>query len=408
VKPPEAALLTETANLPRLPDMTADPAPIAGVGTCAHPIKLFRTSIDTRTGEMRFAEHDKRCGSRIHDRCPSCSALYRGDAFQVIRSGIIDPSTKLPKLLTMITLTAPGADRFGHVHSRNSTKAGKLMRCKCRAYHSADDPLIGTPVDPDNYDYAAAADFNANATRLFAVSMQKLSRVLNRKLKVIRVVEFQQRGLVHVHALVLGPLTQRSLELIVSGGTNLRTGRTIAPATSGGWSWGKECKADVISGNTPGKAIAYMVKVINYALKDTGQGECKNGKHRRRMSKASGKTVRCDNRISDCHHGNRAYSITVESERDGEITHQRLVMLDGGERSHRLCRRHRRAVNGWGFRGHVLAKSRNWGCTFQDVRTRRLNWHKKPGPVRPEHLVVQWSRTMPRALLAIAPGNSPP
>jgi len=408
VKPPEAALLTDAATLRRLPGMTADPAPSAGVGTCAHPIKMFRTSIDTRTREVRVSEHEKRCGSRIHDRCASCSALYRGDAFQVIRSGIIDSSTKLPKLLTMITLTAPGADRFGHIHSRNSTKAGKLMRCKCRLYHEKDDRLIGTPIDPETYDYAAAADFNANATRLFAVSMQKLSRVLNRKLKVIRVVEFQQRGLVHVHALVLGPLTQRSLELIVSGGTNLRTGREIAPATSGGWTWGKECRADVISGSTPGKAIAYMVKVINYALKDTGQGECKNGKHRRQMSKASGKTVRCDNRISDCQHGNRLYSIIVESEVDGELSQKRVQILDQGERSHRLCRRHRRAVNGWGFRGHVLAKSRNWGCTFQEVRSRRLNWHQKPESARPEHLIVQWSRTIPSALLATAPGNSPP
>jgi len=400
--------LTKAATLRRLQDMTADPAPSAGVGTCAHPIKLFRTSIDTRTGEMRFGEYDKRCGSRIHDRCASCSALYRGDAFQVIRSGIIDSSTKLPKLLTMITLTAPGADRFGHIHSRNLTKAGKLMRCKCRVYHAKDDQLIGTPIDPDTYDYAAAADFNANATRLFAVSIQKLSRVLNRKLKVIRVVEFQQRGLVHVHALVLGPLTQRSLELIVSGGTNLRTGRKIAPATSGGWTWGKECKADVISGSTPSKAIAYMVKVINYALKDTGQGECKNGKHRRQMAKASGKTVRCNHRISDCHHGNRLDFITVESEVDGDILQKHLRILDQGERSQRLCRRHRRAVNGWGFRGHVLAKSRNWGCTFQEVRSRRLNWHQKTSCVKTEHLIVQWSRTKPRAMLAVASSNSPP
>jgi len=190
-------------------------------------------------------------------------------------------------------------------------------------------------------------------------SIQKLSRVLSRKLKVVQVVEFQQRGLVHVHALVLGPLIQRSLELIMSGGTNLRTGRKIAPATSGGWTWGKKCKADVISGNTPGKAITYMVNIVNYALKDIGQGECKNGKHRGPMSKASDKTVRCENRISDLHHGNRYYAITVESEENSEISQKRVGILDQGERSHRLCRRHRRAVNGWGFRGHVLAKSHN-------------------------------------------------
>ncbi|NBO54172.1 MAG: hypothetical protein EBU84_06180 [Actinobacteria bacterium] len=406
--PPESALLTEVATLSLLPAMSANPSPNTGVGTCAHPIKLYRTSTDTSTGEVRFSEHDKRCGSRINDRCPSCSALYRGDAFQVIRSGIIDSSTKLPKLLTMITLTAPGAERFGNIHSRNSTKAGKLMRCKCRKYHAENDPVIGTPIDPDTYDYAAAADFNANATRLFAVSMQKLNRVLNQKLKVVRVVEFQKRGLVHIHAIVLGPITQRSLELIVSGGTNLRTGRKIAPATSGGWTWGKECKAVATSSESSGKAIAYMVKVINYALKDTGHGECKNGKHRGQMSKAAGKTVRCDNQISDCHHGNRYFTITLKSEKDDEVSQKRVQVLDQGERSHRLCRRHRRAENGWGFRGHVLSKSGNWGCTFQEVRARRLTWNQKPKSGMREHIIVEWSRSKPHEILAIAPGNSPP
>ena len=406
--PPEAALLTETATHRRLPAMDADPTQVVGVGKCAHPLRMFRTSTDTQTGEVRSAEFDKRCGSRIHDYCPSCSALYRGDAFQVIRSGIIDPSTKLPKLITMITLTAPGAERFGHTHSRNQTKAGNLMRCKCGTYHSENDSMIGTPVDPDTYDYAAAADFNANATRLFAVSMQKLNRLLNKKLRVVRVVEFQKRGLVHIHALVLGPLTQRSLELIVSGGTNLRTGRQIAAATSGGWTWGKECKAEVISGNTPGKAIAYMVKVVNYALKDTGRGECRSHTHKEKMSNASGKTVQCDNRISNCHHGNRYYSISCETDDEGDLVQKHLWVFDQGKSSHKLCRRHQLAMNGWGFRGHVLAKSRNWGCTFQEVRARRLNWHQKPKSGWQEHIVIEWSRSKPHEIIAIAPGNSPP
>jgi hypothetical protein len=406
--PPEAALLTETATHRRLPAMDADPTQVVGVGKCAHPLRMFRTSTDTQTGEVRSAEFDKRCGSRIHDYCPSCSALYRGDAFQVIRSGIIDPSTKLPKLVTMITLTAPGAERFGHTHSRNQTKGGKVMRCKCGTYHSENDSMIGTPVDPDTYDYAAAADFNANATRLFAVSMQKLNRVLNKKLRVVRVVEFQKRGLVHIHALVLGPLTQRSLELIVSGGTNLRTGRQIAAATSGGWTWGKECKAEVISGNTPGKAIAYMVKVVNYALKDTGHGECKHRPHQRQMSRAAGKTVRCDHRISDCRDGRRVFTVTLDSDENDVAPPKQVLFLDGGERTDRLCRRHRRAENGWGFRGHVLAKSRNWGCTFQEVRSRRAAWHGNVKRFLPEHIIVKWLVIRPSALRSATSGVSPP
>ena len=125
----------------------------------------------------------------------------------------------------MVTLTAPGSDKFGKTHVRHLTKNNKVQRCSCRRYHNENDRLLGTPIDPDTYNYVGAAAFNANASRLFAVTMQKLGRLLGRKLRVIRVIEFQTRGLVHVHALVLGPVPQCSLELVVRGGKNLRTGR---------------------------------------------------------------------------------------------------------------------------------------------------------------------------------------
>ena len=106
----------------------------------------------------------------------------------------------------MVTLTAPGSDRFGKTHVRHLTKNKKVQRCSCRRYHNENDRLLGTPIDPATYDYDGAAAFNANASRLFAVTMQKLGRLLGRKLQVVRVIEFQTRGLVHVHALVLGPV----------------------------------------------------------------------------------------------------------------------------------------------------------------------------------------------------------
>lgn len=185
----------------------------------------------------------------------------------------------------MVTLTAPGADRFGKTHSRRLSEDGKARRCSCRGYHNENDPLIGTPIDPSTYDYEAAASFNANAPRLFAVTIQKLSRILGRKLQVVRVVEFQTRGLVHVHALILGTVTQRSLALVVRGGINLRSGRNIAAATSNGWIWGNECKADVINATNPERAIGYLVKVVKYALKDTGNGACSHYDHGDKMAR---------------------------------------------------------------------------------------------------------------------------
>ena len=363
-----------------------------------------------RTGEITTSDFQKRCGTRIESKCASCSALYRGDAFQVIRSGLIDPQTKLPKLVTMVTLTAPGADRFGKTHSRRLSEDGKARRCSCRGYHNANDPLLGTPIDPSTYDYEAAASFNANASRLFAVTIQKLSRILGRKLQVVRVVEFQTRGLVHVHALILGTVTQRSLALVVRGGINLRSGRKIAAATSNGWIWGNECKADVINATNPERAIGYLVKVVKYALKDTGNGACSHYDHGDKMARAAEKDLKCDNSIFQCKHGVRRKIWYVKSvdETTGKTTVSKIPFAFVGSGTKSSCRRHRRAGEGWGFRGHVLAKSRNWGCTFREVRERRQKWAHGNKPQPPAHHVVSWERLRSEPGTSTAPGSSPP
>lgn len=387
-------------------------API--IGACVRPVSLRRTVTDTRDGSSHSTEHAKRCGTRIADRCPSCSALYRGDAFQVIRSGLFDRVTNLPKLVTMITLTAPGADVFGKTHSRRTSENGKVRRCACRKFHSENDRAIGTPLDPSRYDYEAAASFNANASRLFAVTMQKLSRVLGHKIKVVRVVEFQTRGLVHIHALVLGRVSKPILRLVVSGGINTRTGRHIAAASSGGWKWGPQCKAVVVKSDAPGKAVAYLVKVVNYSLKDTGRGAARNYAHNERMTDAADRGLKCDYTFHDCTFGANHSDITTETLNTvtGEINYAtvRVKYQGRGTKSH-VCRRHRRAEEGWGFRGHVLSKSLSWGCTFREIRARREMWTNANKPTLPSHLVVSWERltNTPRLPISAATsGISPP
>ena len=389
---------------------SSTPTSTVGVGACSHPVTLRRTVTDSRTGSSSSTEHAKRCGTRIESRCPSCSALYKGDAFQVIRSGIIDATTNLPKLVTMVTLTAPGSERFGKTHVRHLTKNKKVQRCSCRRYHNENDPMLGTPIDPDTYDYDGAAAFNANASRLFAVTMQKLGRLLGRKLQVVRVIEFQARGLVHVHALVLGPVPPCSLELVIRGGTNRRTGRPISAAMSGGWTWGKECDAKVIQGDTPGKAIAYLVKVVKYALKDTGRGECRNFSHGDKMADAANTGFCCDLSLYECKHGSSQAIVeqNIIDESTGEITTVRRPVSYQGKRTSRTCRRHRRAENGWGFQGHILAKSRNWGCTFGEVRARRNSWMAASKPPLPSHLTVTWERLREPSLTGSTSGVSPP
>ncbi|SCK43550.1 hypothetical protein H180DRAFT_03808 [Streptomyces sp. WMMB 322] len=105
------------------------------------------------------------------------------------------------------TLTAPS---FGPVHNRPDTG-----RCRCGARHSDDDPALGTPLDPDSYDYAGAVLFNNHAGQLWQRFTVRLRREIaaragltQRELREVcrisygKVAEFQRRGAIHFHAVV--------------------------------------------------------------------------------------------------------------------------------------------------------------------------------------------------------------
>jgi hypothetical protein len=407
------------------------------VGDCIRPLRLIRQTTDMRSGEVGHGEFSRRCQSRLEAKCPPCSKLYRDDAFAVLRGGLMDETNK-PKPMTMITLTAPGSEVFGKVHSRNikdnrvipcackvrhregdpvlldsrHLKNGVVLPCRCKVRHREGDPILGTPIDVSTYNYQGAADFNAHASRLFAVTMQKLSRILGRKLIGVRVAEFQSRGILHFHAILLGCMTQRTLELVIRGGTNLRTGRHIAAATSGDWMWGPQCKADVIAGGDQGRAISYMVKVVSYALKDTAASADANSEHGKKMAQAGGRSCKCGLSLSECVHGDPfGYVKSWACDSNGVVEKCTKKVPYQSRQSKYPCRRHRMARNGWGFRGHVLAKSKTWPLTFATVRAKRGEWCKKNSTTSPlpDHLLVSWQVFPHRGLGSLyAYATSPP
>lgn len=332
------------------------------VGPCSRPLLLRATRIDMATGELLPSlEVERRCGSRLATKCPSCSALYVGDAKAVIRSGLFDEEGTV-KQATLVTLTAPGAGRFGQTHRASRDKKGKRLRpCACGKRHPREAAVVGTPLDPDSYDYAAAAAFNAAAGRLATVTFQKLSRVTGRKLQVMRVVEFQRRGLVHIHALVIGEVAQADLDLVVSGGPNPRTGRRIQPASHDGWTWGPRCDARILRvGADPSEAAArtvgYVTKVIGYVTKAAADSAKGSRNHGDEMAQAGEESCTCDNPQPDCRAG---------------VPYGPTGLLWQSKPAAGACRRHSAARRGWGFRGHVLSVTRNWGTTFAAVRELR-------------------------------------
>ncbi|MFE3856712.1 replication initiator [Streptomyces griseorubiginosus] len=195
---------------------------ISTLGGCARPVRItgHRSRVDPATGlvldrfdsgQLPAGELLVRCGNRRFTRCPACSKLYRYDTYQLIAAGLRGgksvPTSVAAHPRVFATLTAPG---FGPVHNRPDTG-----RCPCGHTHPDGDPLLGTPLDPDRYDYAGAVLWNAHAPALWARFTTHLRREIAKAagltqrtlhhhatLSYAKVAEYQKRGQVHFHAVV--------------------------------------------------------------------------------------------------------------------------------------------------------------------------------------------------------------
>ncbi|RSS85515.1 replication initiation protein, partial [Streptomyces sp. WAC02707] len=193
-------------------------------GGCSDPIHLSGTTVtrDRATGDVLYSystadEPGGRlrvaCGNRRASRCPSCAWTYAGDTYHLIRAGITGddrknvPATVRDHPRVFATLTAPS---FGPVHNRPDRGA-----CRCGARHPENDPVLGTALDPESYDYAGAVLFNNHAGQLWQRFTNRLRRELaaragltQRELKDVlrvsygKVAEFQKRGAIHFHAVI--------------------------------------------------------------------------------------------------------------------------------------------------------------------------------------------------------------
>ena len=166
----------------------------------------------------------KACGTRRETLCPPCASLYRGDAFALVAAGLRGgkevPETVAEHPAVLLTLTAPS---FGAVHRKrpDGTCHPTGQRCPhgralvCGRRHDESDDLLGQALCPDCYDYEGAVLFNAGVSELWrrttiyalralgsllGMSAREAARRL--RLSYVKVVEFQRRGSVHLHALV--------------------------------------------------------------------------------------------------------------------------------------------------------------------------------------------------------------
>ncbi|MET8577217.1 replication initiator protein RepSA [Streptomyces sp. NPDC005012] len=197
---------------------------IKRTGGCADPIDLkgFTITRDKATGKVLHSystgtEPGGRlrvaCGNRRASRCPSCAWTYAGDTYHLIRAGLTgDPGKGTPHTIrnhprVFATLTAPS---FGPVHNRPGKRP-----CACGTWHAEDAPELGTPLDPDTYDYAGAVLWNNHASDLWRYFTIYLRRQIARhagltqkaaheqsRVAFGKVAEYQKRGAVHFHAVI--------------------------------------------------------------------------------------------------------------------------------------------------------------------------------------------------------------
>ena len=264
----------------------------------------------------------KCCGNRREAVCPSCARTYRGDAFQLVASGMRGgkgvPETIAEHPLVFLTLTAPS---FGPVHSRRVVD-GQARRCRprrkgevcphgvslaCNVVHDEDDPCLGEPICAQCFDYEHAVLWNALAPELWRRTAIQLPRELARlcgvsqkrlrvRVSYVKVAEFQRRGALHFHCVLRldgvtedgeleAPAARYGSQLLIDAATAAarhvtvvsptpedRVGRLpgIAPGAAREIRWGAQVEVRELDTGGAGKEAASCAAYIaKYATKAT-------------------------------------------------------------------------------------------------------------------------------------------
>ncbi|WAL96542.1 replication initiator [Streptomyces sp. Je 1-369] len=386
---------------------------VKAVRGCTHPIRLagYTQTVHAPTGRVlhSFNTADDptgrilvACGNRRASRCPSCSRIYAGDTYQLIKAGVVGGKSIPTEVRThprvFATLTAPS---FGPVHGLTwRDRPG----CRCGGHHADNDPAIGTPVDPARYDYTGAVLFNAHAGELWGRFTTYLRRyvahLLNMTQKaaaeVVRVsfakvAEYQKRGVVHFHAIVRfdGPegsstpppaeatagvlakavkLAARHVTLIVDsdriGARTLRWGRQVDV---------RQITADDGKGRVTAEAVAgYIAKYATKGAEDSGTIDrplyCRDCRGHGMTTSVAGVPEPCDTCTGT---GRESLAHLPVA---GHVRQMIRTCWDLGALPEFKELKLWKWAHMLGFRGHFSTKSRRYSTTLGALREERRAW----------------------------------
>jgi hypothetical protein len=364
-------------------------------GSCARPVRIavFREDRPDDDRVMLLPCKDRRASV-----CPACSHTYKGDAWQVVASGMQGgkgvPAEVGSRPRAFVTLTAPS---FGPVHSRpreggseRTCHPARLTRCihgmpaECLASHEEGDALLGQPICGACFDYPGAVLWNAHVATLWQRTAKRTLRVITGmgevgpgglRLSYVKAAEFQRRGLVHLHVVVRAdgdegpevPAPEWVTSALVIGALSDVIPRvtTSVPSLGRGSSravgWGHQMTATELVAGPPDddRQMAVAAYVAKYATKTADSS------------------------------GALAHRITKPSEIEHlgiNEHHRRLVETAWtlGGHPELLDLRLRRCAHAFGYRGHVVTKSLRYSTTFSALRGVRADYCQNVGDSGPE------------------------
>ncbi len=382
---------------------------------CSRPVRLVgsTTLVDWDTGEVRpvyssSSELDGttyvRCGNRRAAVCPSCSREYKGDAWHVLMCGLAGgkgiPASVAEHPCTFATLTAPS---FGAVHGLRAKGPCRARRdhpvCPhgrpawCNRRHTDDDSLLGQPLCVECYDYLAHVVWQWHAPELwrrFCIALQRslaarcglsVQQFRERcKISYSKVVEFQARGVIHVHVPIrldgpAGPdgpgpglsLSTTDLEAAVrdTAGKVVLESEPLPDGVVYRLRWGAQVDTRTITDTAdqqtrsphaahPRQVAAYLAKYLTKATEDFGLPQ-------------------------------RVFSAAHAASAGASLHAVRLIQTaqhlaeHGGDAYTRLLAH----LASLGYRGHPITKSRAYSVTFGQIRRAKRLHRSRPAGLDP-------------------------
>jgi hypothetical protein len=353
-------------------------------GNCSHPVRLRGEMVNLATGEVSDNVLRVACKDRRRIVCPSCSYLYKADAWILVASGLLGgkgtPESVKTHPRLFVTLTAPS---FGSVHTITPSggcvsrmRSGSPSPCPhgrsliCRKRHEGSDPMLGRPLCARCFDFEGAVLWNAHVSRLWNNTVQLIRRsladvggVVQSKLSTVaqlnylKVAEVQRRGLVHVHSVVRvdGP------ESIDVDPPSWVTTETLAKVI-------RESVADARALRLDGATVRWgsVLDIRDLAL--TSDDATKVASY---VAKYSTKTTDGSKELARRFHSRRQIVGLLD---DRHYRGLALAAWDLAERPAFAALHLRDHAHAFGFTGQLITKSRQYSTTFAALRSTRAQY----------------------------------